>query len=102
MAGSSSFNHTTSVRVQIFSDSTPCDLVNDQITGGRERVVVGPKLPRLSRDPNYCEITVSTSNVANCFKVHICVADAVKPHVGFYYRVVDLNTNWRKIFIKTE
>ena len=30
-----------------------CELDNDQITGGKERVVVGPKLSGLSRDPNY-------------------------------------------------
>jgi len=91
------------VSVQIVSDSTPCDLVNDyQITGGRERVVVGPKLPRLSGDPDYRGITVSASNMANSSKVQICVADVVKPHLGLYYRIVDLNTNWRKIFVQTE
>jgi hypothetical protein len=91
------------VSVQIVSDSTPCDLVNDyQITGGRERVVVVPKLPRLSGDLDYRGITVSASNMANCFKVQIRVADAVKPHLGFCYRIVDLNTNWKKIFIQTE
>jgi hypothetical protein len=70
--------------------------------GGRERVVVGPKLPRLSGDPDYRGITVCTSNMADCFKVQICFADAVKLHLGFYYRIVDLNSNWRNIFIHTE
>jgi hypothetical protein len=94
---------TPPVSVQIVSDSTPCDLVNDhQIRGGRERVVVGPKLPTLSGDPDYRGITLSMSYMANCFEVQIRVADAVKPHLGFYCRIVDLNTNWRKIFIQTE
>jgi len=41
------------VLVYRLSLTTLCDLDNDQITGGREMVTVGPKLSTLSRDLDY-------------------------------------------------
>jgi len=50
--GSSHFTHSSSLDVQIVSDSL-CDLDNDQITGRTEMVRVGPKFSTLSRDLDY-------------------------------------------------